>query len=121
MWRDLALDSFISLTQHFITNDGDLIKLVPFCEYFGKRKHTGLNIKISLADMLKALGLEDEKYDKNVVLDNARNNKCAIRLSPGLKGHCCGRQCRPQLLVLRQQPQAALHPGSGEKRYIGFL
>ena len=89
MWRDLALDSFISLTQHFITNDGDLIKLVPFCEYFGKRKHTGLNIKISLADMLKALGLEDEKYDKNVVLDNARNNKCAIRLSPGLNGHWC--------------------------------
>ena len=80
MWRDRALDSFISLTQHFITNDGELIKLVPFCEYFGKRKHTGLNIKISLADMLKALGLEDEKYDKNVVLDNARNNKCAIRL-----------------------------------------
>ena len=89
MWRDHSLDSFISLTQHFITNDGDLIKLVPFCEYFGKRKHTGLNIKISLADMVKALGLEDKKYDKNVVLDNAGNNKCAIRLSPGLNGHWC--------------------------------
>lgn len=89
MWSDRALDSFISLTQHFITNDGDLIKLVPFCEYFGKRKHTGLNIKISLADMLRALGLEDEKYDKNVVLDNAKNNKCAIRLSPSLKGYWC--------------------------------
>ena len=39
--------------------------------------------------MLRALGLEDEKYDKNVVLDNAKNNKCAIRLSPSLKGYWC--------------------------------
>ena len=89
MLRDKALDS-ISLTLHFITNDGELVRLVPFCQYFGKRKHTGINIKISLADMLKALGLEDEKYDKTVVLDNAKNNKCAIRLSPTLVGAWCG-------------------------------
>lgn len=89
MWRNLALDSFISLTQHFITENGEYIKLVPFCEFFGKRKHTGLNIKISLEDLMKALQLEDEKYEKNIVLDNASNNKCAIRLSPSLIGHWC--------------------------------
>ena len=89
MWRNLALDSFISLAQHFITDDGEYIKLVPFCEFFGKRKHTGLNMKISLEDLIKALQLEDEKFEKNIVLDNAANNKCAIRLSPSLIGHWC--------------------------------
>ena len=89
MWRNLALDSFISLTIHFITEDGELIKLVPFCEYFGKRKHTGLNIKISLEDLMKALQLDDEKFEKRVVLDNAANNKCCIRQSSSLIGHWC--------------------------------
>lgn len=89
MWKDLAMDSFISLTQHFITNDGDYIKLVPFCEYFGKRKHTGENIKISIEEMMKALSLDDENIEKNIVLDNASNNKCCIRLSSCLIGHWC--------------------------------
>lgn len=89
MWRNLSLDSFISLSQHFITNDGTLIKLIPYCEYFGKRKHTGMNIKISLDDMMRGLQLDDEKFEKIVVLDNAANNKCCIRLSPNLIGHWC--------------------------------
>ncbi len=89
MWKDLAMDSFISLTQHFITNRGEYVRLIPFCEYFGKRRHTAVNIKISMEDMMKALSLDDEKFDKNVVLDNASNNRCMIRLSPRLIGHWC--------------------------------
>ena len=82
MWRNRCLDSFISLTMHFIMESGELIKLYPFCEYFGRRKHTGRNIKMSLDTMFKALGLDDEQFVKNILLDNAPNNKLAIKMSP---------------------------------------
>ena len=89
MWRNRSLDSFISLTMSFITEEGALVKLVPFCEYFKKRKHTGKNIKIALEDMFKALGVDEDKFEKYILLDNASNNKLEIKLSPGLNGIWC--------------------------------
>ena len=89
IWRNRSLDSFISLTVHFINKDMKLIKFVPFCEYFGKRRHTGKNIKITLDKLIDILGVSEDDIVKNVILDNASNNKLAIKMSPGLEGYYC--------------------------------
>ena len=43
MWTNTQLDSFMSLSLHLITEDGLLLKLVPFVSSF-KERHTGKNI-----------------------------------------------------------------------------
>lgn len=81
MWRSRALDSFMSLTAHFISKDFKLIKLTPFITWFGHNRHTGVNIKLLLDQFIKALGLEGQGIHRTVVTDNASNNGVMFRLS----------------------------------------
>ena len=89
LWTNRRLNSFLYLTIHFITEDMTLLKFVPWCEYFGKRGHTGMNIKLTLEDFLEAAELNGPEISKNVVLDSAANNKLAIRLSDEIVGFYC--------------------------------
>ena len=41
MWRSRALDSYLALTAHVLTEDMELFKMVPFVQYFGPKRHTG--------------------------------------------------------------------------------
>ena len=89
IWTNRGLNSYLCLTIHFITEDLNLLKFVPWCEYFGKRIHSGHNIKITLEDFLKAVELDNPDIKKTVVLDNAANNKLAIRLLANIEGVWC--------------------------------
>ena len=37
MWRSRALDSYLALTAHVLTEDMELFKMVPFVQYFGPK------------------------------------------------------------------------------------
>ena len=55
-----------------------LVKLVPFVGYFGRKKHTGDNIRLQLESFLTELGLDSSSYTRYMVLDNAANNRRAM-------------------------------------------
>lgn len=81
MWRSRALDSFMSLTAHFISKDFELLKLTPFITWFGHNRHTGVNIKLLLDQFIEVLGLDGNDIQRTVVADNASNNGVMFRLS----------------------------------------
>ena len=81
MWRSRALDSFMSLTAHFLTKDFVLVKLVQFVTWFGHNRHTGVNMKLLLDQFLAVLGLDGVNIHRTVVTDNASNNGVLFRLS----------------------------------------
>ena len=86
------MDSFISLTVHFIDKDWTLHRWTPYVRYFPDR-HTGVNIKLTLDDMIGILDLArpGQSHDiiKYVVNDNAANAVLAIQLSPNLSQVLC--------------------------------
>ena len=75
MWRSRALDSFLSLTCHLINASMELVKIVPFVQYFGDNKHSGHNIKLMMDQFLKVIGMDGDQVAKVCVTDNASNNK----------------------------------------------
>ena len=83
IWTSGTMDSFISLTVHWIDKDWILHRWTPFVRNFPDR-HTGLLIKVKLDDMIASLGLDSPDIIKYVVNDNAANAVCAIKLSPDL-------------------------------------
>lgn len=91
MWKSGNCCSFVALTIHFLTKNWDLVKLLPFSEYFGaSRKHTAENILLSLDSMMAVFGIEGSDFSKYILLDNASNNKKAMRLSDDyLPVWCC--------------------------------
>lgn len=84
LWRSRALDSFMALTCHFINASMELIKLVPFIQYFGDNRHTGYNIKLMMDQFLRVIGMDGDQVAKVCVTDNASNNKVMFRLSNGV-------------------------------------
>jgi len=89
IWSNKRQHSFLSLTVHFITPDMKLVKLVPYVVYFGHNRHTGVNIKLALEKMLKELGMDGPDITRYICLDNAANNKCAVRLSSKFEAMWC--------------------------------
>ena len=84
MWRSRALDSYLALTAHALTEDMELVKMVPFVQYFGPNRHTGENIHLMMDQMLKAIGMDSENNSKTCVSDNA-SNKVMFDLSNNLQ------------------------------------
>ena len=80
IWTSATMESFISLTVHWIDKEWTLHRWTPFIRHFPDR-HTGQLIKIKLDDMITSLGLDSPEIIKYVVNDNA---VCAIKLSPDL-------------------------------------
>lgn len=89
MWRSRSLDSYMDLTCHYINGDFELVKLVPFIQYFGQNHHTGANLSVMMDQFMAALGLEGEEFRKYVVCDNASNNVVMIRLSDEIQDYRC--------------------------------
>ena len=89
MWRSRALDSFMSLTCHFINAEMELIKVVPFVQYFGDNRHTGYNLKLMMDQFIEAIGMTGDSVVKTCVTDNASNNKVMFRLSDNLDSYYC--------------------------------
>ena len=75
--------SLISLTIHFPTPDGELFELALHADYFGTNRHTGSNILFSLQSFMEECKLDGDDITRYMVLDNASNNKKAIRLGTG--------------------------------------
>ena len=75
--------SLISLTIHFPTPDGELFELALHADYFGSNRHTGSNILFSLQSFMEECKLDSDDITRYMVLDNASNNKKAIRLGTG--------------------------------------
>ena len=89
LWRSRALDSFMALTCHYINDDFQLVKLVPFIQYFGENRHTGKNLQLMMDQFMEVLGLDDPEFLKFVVCDNASNNVVMIRLTNGVIEYYC--------------------------------
>ena len=89
MWRSRALDSYLALTAHVMTEDMELFKMVPFVQYFGPNRHTGENIHLMMDQMLKAIGMDSDNISKTCVSDNASNNKVMFDLSNNLQSYYC--------------------------------
>ena len=91
MWRSRALDSYMSLTAHYINKMWDLVRIVPFIQYFGPNRHTGLNLKLMMDQFMRVLTIEGPEIRKIVVCDNASNNKVMMRLGEGEleEYYCC--------------------------------
>ena len=89
LWRSRSLDSFMALTCHYINGEFELVKLVPFIEYFGSNRHTGENLQVMMDQFMSALGLEGEEFGKYVVCDNASNNVVMIRLANDIEEYYC--------------------------------
>ena len=81
VWSGQNMDSFLSLTVHVITEDFNLVKLVPFVRVFNE-SHTGRAIQLRLDEYVEELGgLASNLIRRTIVLDNASPNKLAIKLS----------------------------------------
>ena len=91
MWRSRSLDSYMSLTAHYINESWELIRIVPFIQYFGPNRHTGINLKCMMDQFMRVLTIEGPEIRKIVVCDNAANNKVMLRLSEGEleEYYCC--------------------------------
>ena len=90
LWKSRANDSYMALTCHYINEDYELVKLVPFVQYFGTNRHTGKNIKVFIDQFMEVLGLGDgSEYQTYIVCDNASNNKVMVELSCGLHEYYC--------------------------------
>ena len=72
------MESFVSLTIQFLTDEMEIIRLVPYTSHFPQR-HTGVNIKMKIEKMLEALGLDSNTITKYVCHDNAAN--CVLGFS----------------------------------------
>ena len=85
IWTSPTMESFISLTVHWVDQDWYLHRWTPFIRHFPDR-HTGTRIKLKIDNMIEELGLDDINTNilKYVVNDNAKNAVLAIKLSPGL-------------------------------------
>ena len=79
LWRNKQLNSFISLSIQLLTEDFKIIKLQPFVEWFGNRRHTGENIHMDLKHFAQKLGLINSMM-LYLLQDNASNNKKAMKL-----------------------------------------
>ena len=88
IWTSLTMESFISLTVHWVDEDWYLHRWTPFVRHFPDR-HTGTMIKVTIDDMIVSLGLDTPDIIKYVVNDNAANAVLAIKLSPNLKQILC--------------------------------
>lgn len=75
--------TMICLTIHFPTPDGDMFELVLHADYFGKNRHTASNILFSLKSFMEQSKLDGPDITRYMVLDNASNNKKAMRLGSG--------------------------------------
>ena len=81
MWKSRNNNSVIGLTAHFFAKKFKLQKFVLYAEYFGQKKHTGRHILIGLNKMMAQVGLHQSGHKKYILLDNASNNKCAMKMS----------------------------------------
>ena len=88
IWTSRSQDTYMSLTIHFLDRFWHLHRLTPFVKPFPE-KHTGVNISLSLTDMITQLGLDGAEVDLTCVNDNASNMKLGIKLTPGLEQYLC--------------------------------
>ena len=86
IWTDVNYRPYISLTLTFLTDEMELIRLVPFVSYFPQR-HTGMNIKLKVEKMLQALEIRD--LNLFICSDNAANCKLGFSLLPGVEQMFC--------------------------------
>jgi len=89
LWRSRSLDSYMALTCHYINEEFQLVKLVPFIQYFGENRHTGKNLQLMMDQFMEVLGLNHDEFLKFVVCDNASNNVVMIRLTDGILEYYC--------------------------------
>ena len=89
LWSNSNNDSFMCLSIHFVTQDGQLHTFVPFIEYMSNLRHTGKNIQWLLEEMFNALGLSSDKISKYVTCDNASNNRLAVKLTSAFTVNWC--------------------------------
>lgn len=87
LWTDDDKESYFGLTVHWIDQDFKMQKLVPFVSRFDSR-HTGRNILIKLSESVAKLGLDGDVL-RVVTMDNASNNKLAMRLSKHMDEFWC--------------------------------
>ena len=83
MYRSRNLYSFIGLTVHFLDKDYKLRKLVLHADYFGARTHRAENILMALETLMEEAHLDGPDITRIILLDNASNNKKAMRLGAG--------------------------------------
>lgn len=88
IWTSPTMEPFISLTVHFLDKNWLLHRWTPFVRHFPDR-HTGVNIKLQLDEMIEALDLTSSDINKYVVNDNDASAVLAIKLSPNLVQILC--------------------------------
>ena len=88
IWTSRSQDTYMSLTVHFLDKFWHLHRLTPFVKPFPE-KHTGVNISLSLTDMIQQLSLNSGDIDLTCVNDNASNMKLGIKLTVGLDQYLC--------------------------------
>ena len=89
MWKSRNNNSVIGLTAHFFAGKFTLKKFVLYAEYCERKKHTGRHILIGLNRMMAQVGLHQSGHKKYILLDNASNNKCAMRMSEDFSAVWC--------------------------------
>ena len=90
IWSNRTSDSFMSLTSHMITEDMELVHFTPFVSYMDGKKHTGEAIVLKFESFMRKLSLDGPNVQRFVVMDNAANNKRAVRLAGDfLQSHWC--------------------------------
>ena len=83
MYRSKNFYSFIGVTVHFVDKHFKLRKLVLHADYFGARKHSAQNILMALNTLMEEASLDGPEVTRIIILDNASNNKKAMRLGRG--------------------------------------
>ena len=83
IWTSPTMESFISLTVHWVDQEWYLHRWTPYVRHFPDR-HTGSQIKIKIDHMIERLELDTTDIRKYVVNDNDAAAVLAIKLSPDL-------------------------------------
>jgi len=90
-WTNKALQSFLSLTVHFINDKMEMLSFVPFVQYMDGDRHTGENLLLRIERFLAKLGLDKEEIVKYISMDNASNNKKCVRINHNMfVAYWCG-------------------------------
>ena len=97
IWSSRNGDPFISLTIQYLTENFEMVRMVPFVSHF-VAKHDGVNISLELTEMLGELNLLGPELKKYLVTDNASNMKLAVQLTSDVNDLRCSNHLLELLL-----------------------
>nr|XP_050024257.1 zinc finger BED domain-containing protein 4-like [Dermacentor andersoni] len=107
MWTSRANQEYISLTCHYITQDFAVKAFLLACCHL-QESHTAVNIQACLTEIVKEWSLDLSTVPVDVVTDNGRNIRAAMRQIQWIPLQCLGHTLQLAIEDAKETPLVSL-------------